>query len=275
MEKVFNTVSRQEIFKKTGIQFMPINTLFQIYAAKIQSPWILSSAHRMLFMPDLFNFWLCGTVASEFTIASTSQMLNPVKKKYRPRGDWTKDILRKLGIPTHFLPDIVPPGKKIGILSKYIQEETGLSKVPVFSVCCHDTASAVFAVPASGDRWGYISSGTWSLFGKEIDRPLITDEVLEYNFTNEGGYGGKIRFLKNIMGLWIWQECRRQWETEQKRSFSYVDSEKWLQKKNRFSPSLMSIIQCFYLPEIWLRKFRDFAESPIKKFHRPSEKFQG
>ncbi|MCM8816535.1 MAG: rhamnulokinase [Candidatus Omnitrophica bacterium] len=257
MERVFSSVSKQEIFKKTGIQFMPINSLFQIYATKLQTPWILSSAHKMLFMPDLFNFWLCGSVASEFTIASTSQMLNPLKKKYKPRGDWTKDILRKLGIPTHFLPDIVPPGKKLGILSEYIREETGLSRVPVFSVCCHDTASAVFAVPASGDKWGYISSGTWSLLGKEIDQPLINEDVLEYNFTNEGGYKGKIRFLKNIMGLWIWQECRRQWETQHNRSFSYAELGEMAAKEKPFQ-SLIDVNNSMFL----------FAGNMVEKIQR-------
>ncbi|MCX7705211.1 MAG: rhamnulokinase [bacterium] len=257
MEKAFTTVSKQEIFKKTGIQFMPINSLFQVYATKIQTPWILSSAYRMLFIPDLLNFWLCGSTASEFTIASTSQMLNPMKKKYKPRGDWAKDILRKLGIPTHFLPDIVPPGKKLGILSKYIQEETGISKVPIYSVCCHDTASAVFAVPSSTDKWGYISSGTWSLLGKEIDQPLINDDVLEYNFTNEGGYGGKIRFLKNIMGLWIWQECRRQWDMEHNRKFSYTELGEMAAKEKPFQ-SLIDVNNSMFL----------FAGNMVEKIQR-------
>ena len=260
MEQVFKKMSKKEIFQKTGIQFMPINTLFQVYAAKMQTPWILNSANKMLFIPDLLNYWLCGTAVSEFTIASTSQMLNPTKNKYKPRGDWAKDILNKLNIPTSFLPDIVRPGKKIGRISKHIQEETGTSKIPVYSVCCHDTASAVFAVPAEGKNWAYISSGTWSLLGKEIDQPLINDEVLQYNFTNEGSYNGKIRFLKNIMGLWIWQECRRQWEIEHNKNFSYVELGEMAAKEKPFN-SLIDVNNSIFL-------FVGNMVEKIKKFCR-------
>lgn len=246
MDKVFRTVSKQEIFKKTGIQFMPINTLFQLYATKIQTPWMLSSSSKMLFIPDLFNYWLCGTAVSEFTIASTSQMLNPFKKRFKPRGDWAKDILKKLDIPVDILPEIVPPGKKLGTVSVHIQEETRISKVPVYSVCCHDTASAVFAVPATTDKWAYISSGTWSLLGREIEQPLINDDVLKYNFTNEGGYNGKIRFLKNIMGLWIWQECRRQWQEIYNKSFSYSELGEMAAKEKPFK-SLIDVNSSMFL----------------------------
>ncbi|HPP66849.1 MAG TPA: FGGY family carbohydrate kinase, partial [bacterium] len=211
MKEVFRIIGKKEIFNQTGIQFMPFNTLYQVYTTQKNADWILKSADKMLFMPDLFNYWLCGVAVNEFTIASTSQMVNPIKNRFKPRGDWTYSILKQLKIPTHFLSDIIQPGKKIGILSKSIQEELNIGKIPVFSVCCHDTASAVFAVPAMNKQWAYLSSGTWSLLGKEIDNPLINDQTLLFNFTNEGGYNGKIRFLKNIMGLWILQECRRQW----------------------------------------------------------------
>lgn len=257
MEKVFSLIAKSQIFKRTGIQFMPINTLFQIYATKIQTPWILSSASKMLFMPDLFNYWLCGAAVSEFTIASTSQMLNPMGKKFKPRGSWAKDILSKLGIPINFLPDIVPPGKKIGVLSKNISEETKTTRIPIYSVCCHDTASAVFAIPASGERWAYISSGTWSLLGKEIEQPLINDDVLRHNFTNEGGYDGKIRFLKNIMGLWIWQECRRQWESEYNKKFSYVELGEMAAKEKPFK-SLIDVNNSMFL----------FARNMVEKIQR-------
>jgi len=265
MEDVFKIVSREEIFNKTGIQFMPLNSLFQLYATAKQYPWILSCANKMLFMPDLFNFWLSGTVASEFTIASTSQMLNPLKTKYKPRGDWAKDILRKLRVPTHFLADIVPPGKKLGVLAKYIQEETGCGKIPVYSVCCHDTASAVFAVPATGENYAYISSGTWSLLGKEVDQPIINSQSLQYNFTNEGGYGGKIRFLKNIMGLWIWQECRREWEAKYGRQYSYVELGSLAEKEKPFTSLIDVNSSMFLFPGNMVEKIQKFCRTTNQK----------
>jgi len=265
MPEVFKKVEKQRIFRETGIQFMPINTLYQIYATNKHSPWMLKSADKMLFMPDLFNYWLCGATVNEFTIASTSQMLNLEKKKFKPRGDWTYGILRKLSIPTRFLVDVIPPGKKLGTLSKDIQEETKTGKIPVFSVCCHDTASAVFAVPAKGKNWAYLSSGTWSLLGKEIDAPIINDDVLSFNFTNEGGYGGKIRFLKNIMGLWIWQECRRQWEEEQNKQFSYIELGELASKEKPFYSLIDVNHPDFFFPGNMIEKIRKFCKSTNQK----------
>ncbi|MGC9065396.1 MAG: rhamnulokinase [Candidatus Ratteibacteria bacterium] len=264
MKKVFRIVGRQEIFQKTGIQFMPLNTLFQLYATKQECSWLLSSAYKMVFMPDLFNYWLCGVIANEFTIASTSQILNPEKKRYNPRGDWAKEILKKLGIPTSILCDIIPPGKKLGYLSKFIRQETGCDRVPVYSVCCHDTASAVFAVPAEGN-WAYLSSGTWSLLGKELDNPLINQKVLEYNFTNEGGYNGKIRFLKNIMGLWIWQECRRQWEKTYNRQFSYVELGELAFQEKPFVSLIDVNNSMFLFPGDMVEKIQRFCKTTNQK----------
>jgi len=219
----------------------------------------------MLFMPDLFNYWLSGVAANEFTIASTSQMLNPQKTKYKPRGDWAKDILRKLRILTHFLTDVVPPGKKLGTVAKYIQEETGCGKIPVYSVCCHDTASAVFAVPATSEHYAYISSGTWSLLGKEIDQPIINNQSLQYNFTNEGGYGGKIRFLKNIMGLWIWQECRRQWEAQYNRQYSYVELGELAAQEKPFVSFIDVNSSMFLFPGNMVEKIQKFCRTTNQK----------
>jgi len=212
-EAAFSLVPRQEIFRRTGIQFMEINTLYQLLAmARAQSP-ALAAARRLLMMPDLFHYWLTGEAAGEFTISTTSQC-------YDPRaGDWARDMLERMGIPATILPDIIQPGAVLGPLAQAVAEETGASGT-VIAPASHDTASAVAAVPAAGDDWCYISSGTWSLMGVETPDPVITDAALRYNFTNEGGVAGTYRFLKNIGGLWLVQESRRTWEREG-RAMSY------------------------------------------------------
>ncbi len=210
MERTFGRVSREEIFEHTGVQFMPINSLYQLIAMRDTKPGALDAAQTLLFVPDLFNYLFTGQRKSEFSIATTSQMYDPRK------GDWAKEMLEKLGLPTRIFPEIIPSGTVIGPLRRDVAEECNVGRVPVIAPACHDTASAVAAVPAEGDAgdWCYISSGTWSLMGVEIDKPIINAKSLAYNYTNEGGVGGTIRFLKNIMGLWLVQECRRQWVRE-------------------------------------------------------------
>lgn len=208
MEEAFKRVPRREIFEKTGIQFMQLNTLYQLLSMVVEGSPILEAAETMLMMPDLFNFWLTGVKVSEFSIATTTQLYNPRLR------DWDRDLFERMGIPTRILPEIVPSGTVLGDLLPSVREETGLESARVIAPTCHDTASAVAAVPAEGDDWIYISSGTWSLMGVELDEPIINDRSLELNFTNEGGYGGTIRFLKNIMGLWLVQESRRTWARE-------------------------------------------------------------
>jgi rhamnulokinase len=205
MEEAFRRVPREEIFECTGIQFMQLNSLYQLLAMAVQGSPMLDTAHTFLNMPDLFNFWLTGRKASEFTIATTSQC-------YDPRaGDWAWTMLEKLGLPTRIFGEIVPPGTRLGPLHPAVAEETGAGDLPVIATAGHDTAAAVAAVPARGHDYAYISSGTWSLMGVEVEEPLITPQSLAYNFTNEGGVEGTIRLLKNIMGLWLVQECRREW----------------------------------------------------------------
>jgi rhamnulokinase len=204
MEAAFKKVPRDKIFEHTGIQFMQLNTLFQLFAmAQAKSP-LLEVAETLLFMPDLFNYLFTGLRKSEFSIATTSQMYDPRKQ------GWANEMLEQLGIPTRVLPTIIPSATTIGPLSREVADECEVAQVPVIAPGCHDTASAVASVPAQGDAWCYISSGTWSLMGVEIDQPIINEKSLRYNYTNEGGVGGTIRFLKNIMGLWLVQECRRQ-----------------------------------------------------------------
>jgi rhamnulokinase len=206
-EAAFSLVPRAEVFQRTGIQFMEINTLYQLLAmARAHSP-ALAAARRLLMMPDLLHYWLTGEQAGEFTIATTSQC-------YDPRaGDWARAMLERMGLPTAILPRIIPPGTVLGPLHKSVAEETG-ARGTVIAPAGHDTGAAVSAVPAVGDDWCYISSGTWSLMGVETKAPVITDAALDYNFTNEGGVAGTFRLLKNIGGLWLVQESRRTWERE-------------------------------------------------------------
>ena len=210
--QMFATVPRAEIFAATGIQFMELNSLYQLWAVHRQSPWLLENAKALLFMPDLFNYFLCGTIASERTIASTSQFYDPA------RGRFATELIEKLGVPTGFLANLVDPGKPLGPVRPTVAEACGLAReTPVYTTAGHDTASAVAAVPAEGGSgWCYISSGTWSLMGMELQRPLINEASLAANFTNEVGVCGSVRFLKNIPGLWLLQECRRAWAREGK-----------------------------------------------------------
>ena len=215
-EKLFATVPRADVFAATGIQFMELNSLYQLWAVHRQAPWLLAHAKALLFMPDLFNYFLCGAMASERTIASTSQFYDPA------HGTFATELLERLGIPLSFLAGLVEPGQKLGSVRRDVADASGVPRdTPVYTTASHDTASAVAAVPAQGgSRWCYISSGTWSLMGMELERPLINEKSLAANFTNEVGVGGSIRFLKNIPGLWLLQECRRAWAREGK-EYSY------------------------------------------------------
>jgi rhamnulokinase len=207
-DRVFAQVPRERIFDATGVQFMQINTLFQFAAMKERSPNLLDAAQTLLFMPDLFNYLLCGSRKSELSIASTSQMYDPRKRR------WATGILEDLRLPTRILPEIVASGTVLGNLRAEVAAECGATSVPVIAPGCHDTASAVAAVPAGDDDFCYISSGTWSLMGVELEEPIVSEKALKYNYTNEMGVGPRVRFLKNIMGLWLVQECRRHWQKQ-------------------------------------------------------------
>jgi rhamnulokinase len=202
MEQLFEEVPRAEVFGYTGVQFMQLNTLFQLYAMRVQKAPALTMAHRFLNMPDLFNYWLTGVDKSEATIASTTQFFNPETMT------WATELLKRLDIPTEMLGEIVEPGTRLGPMLE-------APHAPVYATAGHDTAAAVAAVPAEdGKNWCYISSGTWSLMGLELDKPIINEQSLAANYTNEVGVDRKIRFLKNIAGLWLLQECRRAWMLE-------------------------------------------------------------
>ena len=208
LEKTFAVIPREEIFAETGIQFMQLNSLYQLNAMRLANSPALGVAKRLLFMPDLFNYWLTGVAGAERTIASTSQFYNPVTKR------WAAELFDRLGLPVSILGKIVLPGTLLGPLLPHVAEAAGLERAPVFATASHDTAAAVAAVPAEGEDWCYISSGTWSLMGVELPEPVINQRSLALNFTNEIGFGGTVRFLKNIAGLWLLQECRRAWALE-------------------------------------------------------------
>jgi rhamnulokinase len=207
MEKAFEVVPRHLLYEKTGVQFAQFNTLFQLLAEKGNKVNLLSVADKMLLMPDFLKFMLSGVKKSEYSIASTTGLTDPSKR------DWSKELIRSFGFPESIFPEMVEPGSKLGTLLPNIAERTGLSKdIPVIANAGHDTASAVVSVPATDKNdWSFLSSGTWSLMGVELEKPIVKNEALEYNFTNEGGIAGTTRFLKNIIGLWPIQECRRFW----------------------------------------------------------------
>ena len=205
-DKVRQTVPDAELFARTGIAYNQFNTLYQLYAMKLEEDPILDMAQDMLFMPDLLAYFLTGRKGTEYTVASTSQMINPYTR------DWDRELLEKLGLPTRMLGKVELPGGVRGTLLPEIARECGVAEIPVIAVGGHDTASAVAAVPAAEKDFAYISSGTWSLLGAEVAQPMCEESVMNANYTNEGGVDGSIRLLKNIMGLWIIQECKREWD---------------------------------------------------------------
>ncbi|HBL99721.1 MAG TPA: rhamnulokinase [Ruminococcaceae bacterium] len=219
VDEAFKTMPKEKLYGITGIQFMELNTLFQLISLKKYRPWMLERADKMLFMPDLFGYMLTGKMCAEYSIASTSQLIDLDKRT------WSKEILDAFGIKESVFAPLVQPGTVLGELSKEIGEECGVDPVPVISVCGHDTQSAITSVPCEDGDFAFLSSGTWSLFGTELDKPIVNETSMNINITNEGGFDGSTGFLKNIIGLWLIQESRRQWKREGK-EYSYADLEK-------------------------------------------------
>jgi rhamnulokinase len=207
MEAVLEIVPREEIFARTGIQFMVLNTLYQLYALKLRNPSLLDRAEMLLMIPDLLRYFLTGERSTEYTDASTTQFLSIES------SDWDVGLVERLDLPTRLLTEIVSPATPAGRLLPSVSAEIGSGEIPVTTVASHDTASAVAAVPADGE-FAYLSCGTWSLLGTEVSHPIVDELALGWNFTNEGGLGGAYRLLKNIMGLWLVEGCRRLWERD-------------------------------------------------------------
>ncbi len=219
VEKATEYMSKERMYDITGIQFMDFNTVFQLLSLKENRPYILEEADKLLFMPDLLNYMLSGVKSTEFSIATTSQMVD------LKTNNWSEEILDTFGIKKDLLTDIAPTGAVIGQLSDEICEELGVPKADIVSVAAHDTQSAITATPCEFDDFAFISCGTWSLFGTEVKEPIINEASKKLNVTNEGGYDYTTAFLKNICGLWLIQESRRQWIREG-REYSYAELEK-------------------------------------------------
>ncbi|MBD3673357.1 MAG: rhamnulokinase [Planctomycetaceae bacterium] len=229
MEKAFQRVAREDIFAATGLQFMQINTLYQLIAMQESNPELMSMADRFLMMPDFFNWCLSGSQVVEFTNATTSQCYDPSSR------DWSYDLLGKFDIPTEMFGEVVNPGTKLGQLRKDVAERTGLPRIDVIAPATHDTGAAVVAVPTEltgTPNWAYLSSGTWSLLGVEVQDAILSPRALELNVTNEGGVDGTYRLLKNIMGLWLITQIRESIE----RSGKTIDYSQLVQRASVAEP---------------------------------------
>jgi rhamnulokinase len=252
LDEAFAKVPMEEVFRQTGIQIMRFNTLFQLLALERDRSPLLDAAETLLFMPDLFHYFFTGIKVNEYTDASTSQMIDP-----HTRG-WAHGLLDAYGLSRRMLGTIVEPGTVLGPLRPSVAGDTGSTSIPVIAPATHDTGSAFAAVPARGGTWATISSGTWSLMGTEIPSPLVSEQVLKYNFTNEGGVGGTIRFLKNIMGLWLVQECKRVWERSGK-TYGYEE----LMRLAEAAPPFVSLVDpdhsSFWLPPSMPQAIADFC----------------
>lgn len=252
LEEYFTHVPKERVYDITGIQFMNFNSLFQLSTLRRNGCSALEAADKILFMPDALSYMLTGQMVTEYTIASTSQMLNPRTKRFE------KELLDVVGVREEQFGRFVFPDEKIGVLSEEVQRMTGLGAVPVIAVAGHDTASAVAAVPARDERFAYLSSGTWSLMGIEVKDAIINKESYEKNFTNEGGVEGTTRFLKNICGMWLLERCRKEWEATN--NYSYTE----LIDAALAVPAFRSIINpdapCFANPSSMVEAIRMYCE---------------
>jgi rhamnulokinase len=227
-EELFKEISSKDVYQCTGIQIMNFNSLFQLFAAKKENFAPFLHAQEILFIPDLLSYLLTGKRVCEYTDASTSQILNPKTRKFET------SLLERIGVNPSLLRDLVQPGTRIGTLTEALARETGVGRIPVIAVAGHDTASAVTAVPAIDRHFAYLSSGTWSLMGIETEEPIISETSFKLNFTNEGGIEGTTRFLKNITGMWLLEQCRKVWAKEGK-DYSYKQIEDMARRTIGFS----------------------------------------
>jgi rhamnulokinase len=261
MAEVFRTVSKEEIYRTTGIQFMPINTLYQLFAAHRDTPLILAAAQRLLTIPDLFNYFLTGNAVCEFTNATTTQLADPVRRA------WATNLMEQLGFRTDLPAPLVEPGTHIGTLLPSVARNSQLAGTPVIAPGCHDTASAVAAISAR-DGTAFLSSGTWSLLGTELDAPILTPQALQANFTNEGGVNGTTRLLKNVMGLWMLQACKNCWST-------HASDYRELVELAKHEPAFAHLVdpddESFLRPTDMSAAIADFC----KKTHQPAPETPG
>ncbi|OHB56420.1 MAG: hypothetical protein A2173_06040 [Planctomycetes bacterium RBG_13_44_8b] len=266
MEKAFELMGKRQIYLNSGIQFMQLNSVYQLLAMRLMNSNILAKTKKLIFMADLLSYYLCGKAFGEYSLASTSQLMD------MKTGQWSKEIFDKLSLPMNIMPDIVPPGTVVGKLTKPVAKELGCKQIPVIAVGSHDTASAVAAVPAepavepqakylaprfTWGSWAYLSSGTWSLMGVEVPKAIVNDKTFECEFTNEGGVENTIRLLKNIMGLWLVQECKRQWQRDEV-ELSYPQLTEMAQKAKPFAANIDVDYSEFLAPGDMPKRINDY-----------------
>lgn len=258
LQLAFGRIPKEEIYSTTGIAFQKFNTLYQLLALKESNSPLLEKAAALLFIPDLLNYFLSGEQASEYTIASTSQMLSAAAR------NWAWEILDQLGIPAGILKELIQPGTILGKLRGELAAELRIPEIPVIAVAGHDTGSAVVAVPASKGKFAYLSSGTWSLLGTEIEYPVINEATYYLNYTNEGGINGTTRLLKNIMGLWILQECKREWDREAEK-LDYQQLNTMAEQAEPFQSLINPDHQLFYSPGKMPAKIVEYCRKTNQK----------
>ncbi len=254
LKKCEEILSQDELYETSGNQISTINTLFQLLADKELRPYILDNAKNMMFIPDLFNYFLTGKVYAEKSIASTSQLLDPYTKQ------WNYPLIEKLGLPKEIFPELIDAGTVVGNISDEVCSEVNVKTKKVIAVGAHDTASAVVAVPAKEKDFVFISCGTWSLFGTELEKPVISELSKKYNITNETGYNNTTRFLKNIIGLWLIQETKRRFHREGKK-YSYNDMENLAREAKPFSCFIDPDYPEFAKPGNIPERIREFCKS--------------
>ena len=253
IDEAFRQMPKEELFTHTGIQFLQLNTLYQLLAMVNTKSPALDIAQTFVTIPDLLNYWLCGEITNEFTNATTTQFFDPIKR------DWSQPVLEAMGIPAHLFGPVTAPGTPIGTLLPSIAEETGAGEVKVVLPACHDTGSAVVAVPAQNQDFAWISSGTWSIMGAEVREPALGAKALQYNFTNEGGVFDTWRLSKNIMGLWLVQECRREWQ-RQGRDYSYDEMTRLAAETDAFIAVINPDDDGFFHPGDMPEKIRAYCK---------------
>lgn len=251
----------EKLYAKTGIQHMDFNSIFQLYTLKQRKDFGLTHAHRLLFMPDALSYLLTGNMVTEYTIASTSQLLNPETRQL------DESLLDVLGVSKSLFAGMVEPGAKVGMLTKDLCEELQIEAVPVIAVAGHDTASAVAAIPAADKNFAYLSSGTWSLMGIETEGPVVNEKTSHYNITNEGGVDGTIRLLKNITGMWIVEQCLKN-GIRKERIIRIRRWWSWLRLPVRLCVSLTRMIRDSPIRRICRRPSVNIAPVPDKRFRR-------
>ena len=259
MKKAFKLMSKRDIYENTGLQFMQLNSLYQLLAMRLNNSVALAKATNLVFIADLFSYFLCGRIFAEYSLASTSQFMD------MRTSQWSKEILDKLSLPIEIMPKVIQPGSVVGQLTSQTGKELDCGPIPVIAVGSHDTASAVAAVPADSDtNWAYLSSGTWSLMGVEVPKAIINDKTFKYEFTNEGGVENTIRLLKNIMGLWLTQECRRQWQREGT-DLSYADLTAMAEKAEPFARRIDVDYSGFLAPGDMPKRINEYLKETGQK----------